>query len=500
MIKIVCFKRSLFVCWLAAFSIQFSAEFARAEQIHVTILHLNDIYEITPVEGGKAGGPARVAALRKELKKKNPNTITILGGDALSPSALGTAVIDGEALAGRQMVEVLNAVGVDYATFGNHEFDLKESQFLQRLSESKFVWISSNCTDAAGNSYPRVPTGLVLNIRGKTGVFRIGLIGLTLDVNPKNYVRYADPIQSARSQVGVLKDRVDALVAITHLDLAQDMALANAVPELSLILGGHEHENIQVWRGDDFTPILKADANVRSVYIVELVYDTVKKSLTIEPRLKKIDDKMAEDPAVAKLAAQWVERGFVAFRKSGFKPEEVVAKVTEPLDGREATVRNGPTNLAELIAQAMMHEQATADLAFYNGGSIRIDDVIPPGQLTQYDVIRILPFGGKTMLVEMSGETLQKTLDAGMKNKGVGGYLHTANVTRSATGEWLIKGERIDPNRTYRAATTDFLMSGREANLDFLKPGLPGIGKTTSGQDIRFDLIAELKARWPASK
>src|SRR5436190_22065473 len=87
----------------------------------VTILHLNDVYEIMPVEAGKAGGLARVARFRAELKSREPSLLTTLGGDFLSPSALGTARVNGERLNGRQMVAVLNAAGIEWATFGNHE-------------------------------------------------------------------------------------------------------------------------------------------------------------------------------------------------------------------------------------------------------------------------------------------------------------------------------------------------------------------------------------------
>src|SRR4029077_15296121 len=76
-----------------------------------TILHFNDVYEITPVEAGKSGGLARVANLLARLKARLPNLITTLGGDFVSPSALGTARVNGERLAGRQMVAVLNAIG-----------------------------------------------------------------------------------------------------------------------------------------------------------------------------------------------------------------------------------------------------------------------------------------------------------------------------------------------------------------------------------------------------
>src|SRR5262245_27221736 len=101
-----------------------------------TILHFNDVYEITPIEGGHAGGLARVARFRAELKAKDPTLLTTLGGDYVSPSALGTARVNNESLSGRQMVAVLNVVGVDWATFGNHEFDISEGALRARLAES----------------------------------------------------------------------------------------------------------------------------------------------------------------------------------------------------------------------------------------------------------------------------------------------------------------------------------------------------------------------------
>src|SRR5438045_8961803 len=69
----------------------------------VTILHFNDVYEIEPVEGGHSGGLARVAAFRAGLLKQAPTLLSTLGGDYLAPSAIGTAVVDGQPLAGRQM-------------------------------------------------------------------------------------------------------------------------------------------------------------------------------------------------------------------------------------------------------------------------------------------------------------------------------------------------------------------------------------------------------------
>jgi 2',3'-cyclic-nucleotide 2'-phosphodiesterase (5'-nucleotidase family) len=114
----------------------------------IHILHFNDVYEITPVEAGRSGGLARVAGLRRALRDSFPSLITTLGGDYISPSALGTARVGGERLNGRQMVSVLNAVGLDIAVLGNHEFDVSRDAFLARMNESQFVLLAANVSDS----------------------------------------------------------------------------------------------------------------------------------------------------------------------------------------------------------------------------------------------------------------------------------------------------------------------------------------------------------------
>jgi 5'-nucleotidase len=465
--------------------------------IRVTLIQLNDIYEITPVGGGRWGGPARVATVRRELLDKNPNTYTVLAGDLFSPSALGTARVDGERLAGRQMVAVLNAMGLDYATFGNHEFDLDEGPFLSRLQESTFGWVSSNVTDAAGLPFPGVARHVILEARGSGGqVVRVGLIGLTMDAFQPDYVRIADPVEVAREEMALLGDSADVLVALTHLPVEQDIALAEAVPELDLILGGHEHENMRLFRGTDLTPILKADANVRTVYVHDLRFDAESGSLTIDSRLLPITDAIPGDPTTQAVVEGWVERGFAGFRESGFDPEDVVAEIPVSLDGLEASVRNRPTRLTALIAEAMLQEVEGADGALLNSGSIRVDDVLPPGPLTQYDVIRILPFGGPVLAVEMKGALLEDVLTQGERNQGGGGYLQLANIRRDEAGTWLVGREPLNANGTYTLAVSDFLVTGLEQGFEFLSPENPLLRILQQRRDMRLALIDELKRRY----
>lgn len=199
---------------------------------------------------------------------------------------------------------------------------------------------------------------------------------------------------------------------------------------------------------------------------------------------------------------KWVQLAFAAFRQQGFEPGRVVTHLSEPLDGTEASVRNHPTRLTELIAASMVQAVVGAELAVFNGGSIRIDDTLPPGPITEYDIIRTMPFGGKVMAVHMQGALLQQVLDVGAANRGRGGYLHKAQVQWEATTtSWQIQGAPLQADNTYLVAINDFLLSGRETGLEFLTPTHPGLqGRATGSEpDIRKTFLTELQRVYGAA-
>lgn len=470
---------------------------ASAGMVRITLLHINDIYEITPVEGGRAGGLARVAALRNRLAAANSNTFFTLGGDFYSPSALGTAMVNGERLAGRQMVAVLNAAGLDLAVFGNHEFDLTGPEFLSRLSESRFTYLATNVTDSLGRRFPGTVTHHIATFPGGTSpAVRVGFIGSVLPANLQPFVEYQPWFERMREEARLLRDSVDILVGLTHLGIAQDVRLAEEVPELDLILGGHEHENWMLRRGADLTPILKADANARTVGVIDLAWDPARRRVQVDPRLVAIGDTLPEDPVVAAEVRRWTERGYAGFRAQGFEPDRVVAVSPEPLEGRASVTRHQPANLTGLIAESFYAEAGDADLGLFNTGSVRVDDVIPAGPVTEYDLIRILPFGGNAVLVTMTGTLLRQVLDQGVANRGSGGYLAHHRVSGSPEAGWSIGGVPLDPGRTYRVALTDFLVSGRDRGLDYLTLQHPGIALVRELRDVRLALKDQMVRRW----
>ncbi len=462
-------------------------------EVRITVLQMNDVYEIDSVNGGKEGGLARVASLRDMLMQRNPDTLTVLAGDLFSPSALGTAPYKDGRLNGKQMVATMNALGLDYITFGNHEFDLKKGPFYDRLKESEFTWISSNCFTENGKAFPGVAEDKIVDIKG----VKVGFFAVTLTKKQVDYVTYKDPFEIAKQKVAELRPEVDILIALTHLNKDDDIRLAEKFPKIDLILGGHEHENMQFWRGKGFTPVFKADANARTVYIHELSYDrsggaVAAKRLTITSKLQQITDVLPDQPKTAEVVKKWREIGYAGFSKDGFDPEQVVATSDVDLDGLEASVRNFPTKLTELIAESMLTAADEAQLSIYNGGSIRIDDILPAGDITEYDIIRILPFGGHVVTVTMKGSLLERALNKGKASKGEGGFLQTGNVSGGKGKPWLIKGKELNQDVEYTVAILDYLVKVGDDKLKFLVSN-PDVPIIADNGDIRKALIAELK-------
>jgi 2',3'-cyclic-nucleotide 2'-phosphodiesterase (5'-nucleotidase family) len=466
-------------------------------KLQVTFVHINDVYEIAPLAGGTQGGMARVATLKKEYKARNPNTLLLIGGDFLSPSVYNSLQYQGKAIRGQQMVESMNAAGMDLAVFGNHEFDIKESELQQRINESHFQWISSNAFHrVSGALHPfakndtAFPKTFIMNLRDADGTTaRIGFMGIVLPFNKADYVAYADPLKSAKEAYNMLKDSVDAVVAITHQAVYEDSILAKEIPGLALILGGHEHDMRFLQVGNIY--IAKAHANAKSAYVVNLTIDKKKRSTQVKPKLVYLDQSVPLDSSTNVVVQKWTAIANANYKSLGFDAAKVVMDHNGPLDGRETEIRTHATNLTQLIMSSIKEAVPTAEVVLMNAGSIRVDDFLQM-PLTEYDIIRTMPFGGGIREADLKGSLLIKTLEQGRKNKGNGGFLQYNNEVTREDGTWKISGQPIVPERTYHVGITDFLLTGKEANLDFLNPANPEVVSVykpeTSNKDPRSDV------------
>lgn len=477
-------------------------------EITFKFIQVNDVYEIAPLGGGEFGGMARVAHVSDSIKKSTPNTFLLMAGDFLNPSLLGTIKIDGERISGKQMIEVMNAMNFDLVTFGNHEFDLKENELQKRLNESTFPWMSSNTRHVTDddtsffkiqkeNDTISVADTYIVTIKEANGKeLKIGFLGVTLPSNPKDYVYYGDMYSESERAYGELKNKVDVVFGLTHLEIEQDIELLKIIPEIPLIMGGHEHYAMSVSVGN--SKITKADANAKTIYIHTLVYNTKTKDLVIDSELFFIDKKVASKPEVATIVSKWLRILNLKIKEIIEDPNEVIFITKEPLDGTDSANRAIQTNLGGMITEAMAWSYNNeVDAALVNGGSIRIDDMLP-SHLSSVDIFRTLPFGGGILKVAINGKLLTEVLDYGKSKQGTGAYLQRFNITEGAQGEWLIAGETIDLNKTYKVAFSDFLLKGYD--IPFLTPGNEGIitiYKPLKGEkpfDIRKAIILYLKS------
>lgn len=498
--------------------------------IEISILQMNDVYEISPAPSDGRGGLARVATIRKELMAKNPNTLTVLAGDFISPSVIGTLKYEGKRIRGKQMVDVLNTLGLDWVVFGNHEFDYDDLADLQaRLDESKFNWLAGNVRlkppvvtpgtstftqqffkNKAGGGTEICPDNQVLTFKDKDGTtLNLGIFGALVDTGRKPWAEYSDWMESVRKSYAALQPKSDVVVALTHLNVADDKKLAAMLPKVALIMGGHEHEN-QIHKVGS-TVITKADANAKTVYIHTLRYDKRKGVCTVKSELRKVGDTIADEPNTAAVVAKWEKIKNEALLAAGINPANVVTKLDKPLDCREAFVRTQQAPIGAMITEAMLkYSKNKPDCAILNSGSIRVDDVLS-GSLSELDIVRILPFGGAVVEVEMNGMILRKTLDAGLNNKGNGGYLQLNRARRDETsGKWFIGDKMLDDKVLYHVTLPEFLLTGNESNMGFLKASLGTDGKSSNPDipkiikadpkdksdlrnDIRLELIQYLK-------
>ena len=450
-------KKSLF----ATILLLLSFGFIYAQQVRITVLHVNDVYQFMPVEGGKRGGLARLLTLKNQIKAENPNTIFTLGGDTLSPS------VETRTYKGAQMIDAWNAVGLDYAVFGNHEFDIKTVELLERIKESKFQWLGANVFDTKTNKiFADTPPFVIREFNG----VKIGIIGLLLPEAKETSSMEAslivkDYCETAKKLVKQMrkKEKVNAVIGLTHLFMAQDKKLANCA-DFDLILGGHEHTLLQ--SSSNGTPIFKMTADARELGRFNLNFDAQTKRLeSMDWEIIPVTDAVEEAKEFA-----WV---FDKYKSLLEKLSEPVGATFVELDALSLSNRTKETNIGNFIADTY-RKAVGADIGFVNGGSIRADLTYTPGVLTKRDVLSILPFNNPVVKVEITGALLKEILEHAVARSGanednepgrfpqISGMSFSFDTTKPVGNrivEIKVAGKAIEANKTYTLATSDFLVS-----------------------------------------
>src|SRR5687767_14555660 len=449
-------RRSLLIAFSYVFLFGCTTTLPQPSSSRFKILQINDVYKIEGLEGGQSGGLARLRTLRKHLESDGTPVLVLHAGDALYPSVMS------KYLEARPMVDVMNLLDGDanafdpnlIVTLGNHELDPSTPDVLVgRLRDSAFEWVATNTVITAPDA-PAVKKTILVDAAGT----RIGLFGLLYPIE-KSYARSSDVLTAARVAVAALhEDGARVVIAITHQDMGADVDLVKNVPGIDLVIGGHDHLFMQ--QQVNGTWIAKADADAKSV----IVYDiTVPQNGPIRttPLRVVLDSTVPKDPVVDTSVQRWL--GELSTKLGG---NETLGTTRNLLEGVEPAVRGRETALGNLLAD-VAREQMQTDVAVINGGSIRINDNIPPGPITKYDMEGIFYYTNKLVAVRMTGAQFLDMLrnSVSRADAGDGRFLQVSGLRFAYrppdfavnASDVTVGGRPLDPNATYTVALLDYM-------------------------------------------
>lgn len=426
--------------------------------VRVTLLQLNDVYQISAIDKGTRGGLARVATLRKKVMEESPNTLFLLGGDTIAPSVASNI------FKGQQMIAVWNMIGLDFSVLGNHEFDFGPEVLRERIKESRFTWLGTNVIDKrSGKPFADMPPFVIREIGG----VKIGFFGLlTPDTAQFSStgpdITFLDPCETAKKIVPQMKAKgAQVIVAITHLAMREDKQVARcASPDV--IIGGHEHEMLESLAGH--TPIFKWGADARDLGRIDLNIKLPTGELeSIDWTSIPVTSEVKDEPVAAALIEDYE-------KKVSADVDKPIGSTKVSLDARGEMNRSRETNLGSYIADAY-RKAVGADVALFNGGSIRAGKIFSPGQLTKRDVMAILPYENPIVKIEVTGATLRAALEHGVsrsaEEKEPGRFPQVSGVrfefdARRAPGSRItsmtVNNQPLDDRKTYTLATNTFLV------------------------------------------
>ncbi|MEL6250392.1 MAG: bifunctional metallophosphatase/5'-nucleotidase [Bacteroidota bacterium] len=471
-------------------------------KIEIAIVQINDVYEISGIDGGKVGNLARVAAFADSIRNKYPASMLMHAGDFLNPSLINTMKYEGERIKGRQMIEVLNAMDFDLVAFGNHEFDFDYEDLQARINESTFDWIATNISyndgkqsvpffKEVGDKREYIPAYKEYSFRDADGTnVKLGVFSATIDSNPKDYVNYSDADSLAFRVINQLKKEHEIIVGLTHLSMEEDIELAEKEQDIDLIIGGHEHDHRFKDVGE--VRVAKADANAKTLYLHILSYDKKSKKLDIRSDLIPVDSRMKKSPKVAPIIEKWDKILNDGITQVIDDPYAVVYKSRQVLDGKESSIRHKQGRLGELITKSMMAAvKQYPDIGMVNSGSIRIDDELQ-GDVLGIDIFRTLPFGGSIIELDMKGSLLFGVLRYSENHTGTGAYLQYSGLSKNGE-EWQVNGSPLDHDKYYRVVMNDFLLKGFD--IPFLKETNKGIRNISMpGKNDKKDIRSDIRA------
>ena len=404
-----------------------------AQEKAVKILYFNDAHEpdMVSTEGGLLGGVSRMKSVVDSIRQSSPDALLLFGGD------LGGGTLAGKLYRGSIMVDFLSEIGVDYANYGQHDFDygLDNTQALTR--RSKFTWISSNTLTTEGSPID----GSVPFVIHKIGSTSIGIIGLVDKVDtssPRSGITQRDIMDCAKSAIGHLSG-VDYIIAITQMNSELNEQLLRECPQIDLILGEETSQYITNVHFVGDKMIIDGCGNMGHLVEVSLRGEQGSQAISVHP----ISTAVKPD--------ERLERRVQAIN------EEIASRLgvrlgTLPLDHIRTRHQIG-----EMVA-GIFREHYGTDMALVQSGGIRAD--LTDGDITLRDIYSILPYENRIIPVRLPGRSIRRLIEKAV-NDGAEAALAGVEVTSSEEGLIIyVNGVRLDDSRDYTIALSEYVTSG----------------------------------------
>ncbi len=450
-------RRTFIGATAIAVAMAFSSATIAAEA--VTIVYFNDTDRMGERDG--RGGIARLAAIIQQERQDNENVLVMFGGDTISPSLL--SALD----EGAHMIDLLGRLDLTAMVLGNHEFDFGPEVTKERVAEAAFPILGANHMDPAGNPVEGVLPTMTLD----AGEFTIGVLGLTtvstaVKSSPGEF-EFRDVTEVAAELSASLRENgADLVIALAHTDLAEDQALREQ-GAVDILLSGDDHLQTAVY-SDDLLYIESGEQADR-VTVIDLLLDEVQDGDSTEfvwsAEYSIIDSAHVEPDAELAAAVAAYED------KLGAELDVELGTTSTELDSRREIIRAEEAAIANLFADAI-RSATGADISIMNGGGIRANRTYAPGTvITRRDIQSELPFGNKTVVLEVTGQDVIDALENGFSQieNGAGRFPHVSGISvvfdpsqepGSRVVEVTKDGSPIDAAATYTLAINDYVAGG----------------------------------------
>lgn len=491
---------------------------------HLGLLHINDMHsrvdEISRFntncspsdaeENNCFGGAARLATAIRQHRAAHEEAgrpvLTLDAGDQSQGTLYYTTY------GGRAEIQMMNAIGFDAMTLGNHEFNRGPENLARMIDEADFPIVAGNISTTEDSPLAgRIARRLVLEKGGE----QIGILGITTPdtvflSSPGDTVSFQDEIAHLREAVAELQaEGINKILVLSHVGYVRDQQIAAEVDGISAIIGGHSHTLMSNSQDGavEYAGLVESPSG-RAVPIMQaFAFSRFLGDLTLE---------FAEDGAVISAT------GDTVLLDASFAPADDIEALIEPLrapieeltrrpvaeiaadiDGSRETCRAMECEMGNTVADAMLAEVASQDIriALANGGGLRAS--LGAGTATLGDVLTVLPFQNTLYTLEVTGETLLAALEHGVNGveEGAGRFPQVAGVRfaidlsvapdQGRVSDVEVMGENgfepLDPSATYGLVTNNFMAGGGDGYAMLREGGM-------NGYDTAIDL-AEVLAR-----